>query len=53
MKALIPKTHDAIIYGKKYKQSDHTIAKQLECGKTAVYKVLQCLHETGFLSPKK
>ncbi len=40
MKALIPKTCGAIIYDKKCGQSGRTIAKQLGCGKTAVYKVL-------------
>jgi len=53
MKALTSKTHDAIIYDKKCGQSSRTIAKQLGCSKTAVYKVLQCLHETGSSSLKK
>ncbi len=53
MKALIPKTRGAIIYGKKCEQSGRTIAKQLEYGKTAVYKVFQHLHKTGSSSPKK
>ncbi len=53
MKALISKICNAIIYGKKCGQSGRTIAKQLKCGKMAVYKVLQHLHETDFSLPKK
>jgi transposase len=53
MKALTPKTRGAIAYGYSCGQSGHTIAKQLGCGKTAVYKVLKRLRETGSSTPKK
>ena len=53
MKALISKICNAIIYGKKCGQSGRTIAKQLKCGKMAVYKVFQCFHETDSSLPKK
>jgi len=53
MKALIPKTCGAIIYGKKCGQSGRTIAKNLGCSKTAVYKVLKRHHQTGSSTPKK
>jgi transposase len=53
MKPLTPKTRGAIIYGKNCEQSGRTIAKQLGCGKTAVYNVLKRLHETGSSTPKK
>ena len=52
MKALTPKTRGAIAYGYSCGQSGHTIAKQLGCGKTAVYKVLKRLRETGSSTPK-
>ena len=53
MKPLTPKTRSAIIYGKNCGQSGRTIAKQLGCGKTAVYDVLKCLRETDSSTPKK
>ncbi|CAI2194422.1 353_t:CDS:1, partial [Funneliformis geosporum] len=53
MKALTPKTRDAIIYGKKYEQSGRTIAKNLGCSKTAVYNILKRLRQTGSSTPKK
>ena len=53
MKPLTPKTRGAIVYGKKCGQSGRTIAKQLGCGKIAVYKVLKNFHETGSSTPKK
>ncbi|CAI2198476.1 12145_t:CDS:1, partial [Funneliformis geosporum] len=43
MKALTPKACVAIIYGKKCRQSDRTIAKNLGCSKTAVYNTLKRL----------
>ncbi|CAI2197471.1 17456_t:CDS:1, partial [Funneliformis geosporum] len=43
MKDLTPKTRGAIIYGKKCRQSGHTIAKNLGCSKTAVYNTLKRL----------
>ncbi|CAI2171479.1 14215_t:CDS:1, partial [Funneliformis geosporum] len=53
MKALTPKTHGAIIYGKKCGQSGRTIAKNLGCSKTAVYNTLKRLRQTGSSTPKK
>ena len=53
MKVLIPKTCDAIIYGKKCRQSGHTIAKNLEYSKMAVYNLLKQLHQTDSSIPKK
>ncbi|CAI2196152.1 15803_t:CDS:2, partial [Funneliformis geosporum] len=53
IKAHIPKTHDAIIYGKKCGQSGRTIAKNVGCSKTAVYNTLKCFRQTGSSTPKK
>ena len=53
MKVLIPKTCDAIIYGKKCRQSGHTIAKNLEYSKMAVYNLLKQLCQTDSSIPKK
>ncbi len=50
---LIPKTHDAIIYDKKCKQSGCTIAKNLGYSKIAVYDLLKQLCQIGFFILKK
>ncbi|CAB4373951.1 unnamed protein product [Rhizophagus irregularis] len=53
MKPLTPKTCGVIVYGHNCGQSSHTIAKQLECGKTTVNDILKRFHEIHSLTPKK
>jgi len=53
MKPLTPKTRGAIVYGHNCGQSSRTIAKQLGCGKSTVNDILNRLHETHSLTPKK
>ncbi|CAI2199230.1 6243_t:CDS:1, partial [Funneliformis geosporum] len=50
---LTPKTRGAIVYGHNCGQSSRTIAKRLGCGKSTINDILNRLHETYSLTPKK
>ena len=53
MKTLTPKTHSAIIYDKKCRQSYRTIAKQLEYSKSTIHDIFKNFQQTGSSISKK
>ena len=53
MKPVSPEIRGAIIYGYECGHSGRTIANQVKCSKTTVYKVLKQFRETGSVLPKK
>ena len=53
MKLVSSETREVIIYGYECDHSGRTIANQVKCSKTTVYKVLKQFCETGSVLPKK